>query len=386
MAQSMPAGVQLNWQVQATFPAYKAETPNSDDSSSSDRGSETRTDRKDAPQKRKDSFRIGFQFVNVSHPSEARGKSSKSAIRSHVAREQHSRVQVSASVSSKPTTKRSRARKQTKGAQAGNEVVPEVIVTSLKSSETSLTETSELSKTSTESEEDVIDISDVVVRQEPRRTPSPNARTAMLSRILRGGRHDPFWTYPVPFHSYLEEVVDHYLVNIAVDIPNIDSLTERGLLRKQWFPLCMTEPAVFYAVMLMAASHFAIMNVAMAQSINLMLLKGRAIQAINHALQDPVRSTSDSVIGAVMKMAAYEAIFGDTVAYKAHMSGLQKMILLRGGLPTLGMNGLLERMVLWIDCNASQLLGCDWTFDKRLFPTTVSHPPADLLHFAGISE
>ena len=87
-----------------------------------------------------------------------------------------------------------------------------------------------------------------------------------------------------------------------------------------------------------------------------------------------------------MKMAAYEAIFGEADAYKAHMAGLQRMIVLRGGLPALGVNGLLERMILWIDCNASQLLGCDWTFDKRWFPTTVMHPPTDLLNFAGVSE
>jgi hypothetical protein len=111
-----------------------------------------------------------------------------------------------------------------------------------------------------------------------------------------------------------------------------------------------------YAVLLMAASHFCIMNPSQAALIDLLALKARALSEINNALANPKRAVSDAVIGAVMKMAAYEAVFGDSAVFTAHMKGLQMMLKMRGGLSTLGMNGLLERMVVWIDLNASHLV------------------------------
>ena len=86
-------------------------------------------------------------------------------------------------------------------------------------------------------------------------------------------------------------------------------------------------------------------------------MKQHAITAINRGLQDPTLATSDQLIGAVAKMAAYEAGFaGDEGQYHMHMKGLVKMVELRGGLGSLGLHGLLARMLLWIDLNAAFLL------------------------------
>ena len=63
-----------------------------------------------------------------------------------------------------------------------------------------------------------------------------------------------------------------------------------------------------YAVLLMAASHFAIMNPSKAALIDLLALKARALTEINAAFANPKRAVTDSMIGAVMKMAAYEAV------------------------------------------------------------------------------
>ena len=91
------------------------------------------------------------------------------------------------------------------------------------------------------------------------------------------------------------------------------------------------------------------------------------------------------MIGAVAKMAAYEAIFGDSEVFTAHMRGLQMMLKLRGGLCTLGLNGLLERMLIWIDLNAAHLTGIAVALGGEDFPTTVSFAAPDPYHFAGIS-
>ena len=172
---------------------------------------------------------------------------------------------------------------------------------------------------------------------------------------------------------------------MAVEIPDLDGPTQRGLLRRSWFPLAMTEAATMYAVLLMGASHYSIVNPSKAALVDLLYLKARALSEINAALADPKRATSDAMIGAVVKMAAYEAVFGESHVFAAHMKGLQLILKMRGGLATLGLNGLLERMVVWIDLNAAHLTGLERHFGGEAFPTTFELTQPDPYHFAGIS-
>jgi hypothetical protein len=44
---------------------------------------------------------------------------------------------------------------------------------------------------------------------------------------------------------------------MAVDIPELDLPGNHGLLRTTWFPLVMTELALFSIIILLAASHYA---------------------------------------------------------------------------------------------------------------------------------
>jgi len=201
---------------------------------------------------------------------------------------------------------------------------------------------------------------------------------------LGAARQDPFWSYPVDYEPYLPAIFAHYIENVAVEIPDLDSPNHKGLLRQRWFPLAMEEPSTMYAVLLMAASHYCAVSPQSANLIDLLYLKSRALTEINAALRDPKRATSDAVIGAVMKMAAYEAVFGDSAVFSAHMRGLSLMLKLRGGLGSLGLDGLLERMVVWIDLNASFVCGLSKLYGNEEFPTVVEFEAPDPYHFAGI--
>ena len=81
----------------------------------------------------------------------------------------------------------------------------------------------------------------------------------------------------------------------------------------------MTEAATMYAVLLMAASHYCTVNPSQATVIDLLALKARALSEINASLANHSRSVTDAMIGAVAKMAAYEAVFGDSANFAAHM-------------------------------------------------------------------
>lgn len=138
-------------------------------------------------------------------------------------------------------------------------------------------------------------------------------------------------------------------------MPELDEPEQPGLLRKRWFPLVMSEAATFQVVVLLSASNYASLRYPNRDGPDLLLLKSRAISSINKALKATHSPTNDELIGAVAKMASYEAMFGDMPTYEMHMAGLVRMVQLRGGLEALGLGGLLARICVWIDRNSAFL-------------------------------
>lgn len=161
---------------------------------------------------------------------------------------------------------------------------------------------------------------------------------------------------------------------MAVDIPELDLPGNHGLLRTSWFPLVMTEPALFSVILLLAGSHYVSLQGDLGTTkIDLLGLRYEAVSLINQKLEaQPPNFVHDALIGAIAKMASYEAMFGTVGNYNIHMQGLARAIKLRGGLTSLGLNGLLHRIVLWIDQNAAFLHGSELYF---LLDTTVSGEP-----------
>lgn len=170
---------------------------------------------------------------------------------------------------------------------------------------------------------------------------------------------------------------------MASDVPDLDGPEGTGLLRSRFLPLCMTDRASLHGVVLMAASHYKNQRGAQSHPIDVLQLRGMAFREINKALEDPARATSDQLIAAVAKMAAYEAVFGDREVVHLHMAGLRQMVMLRGGLQALGLDGLLERILLWIDSNAAHITNSQIIFDKATFPSSVKHPRPDPQRFTG---
>lgn len=200
-------------------------------------------------------------------------------------------------------------------------------------------------------------------------------------------RQDPFWTYPVQYEPYLPVIFAHYIENVAVEMKELDIGEQKGLLRRRYFPLAMEAPSTMYATLLMAASHYrAVSPLQATRQIDLLCIKSRALHEINKAMRhpDPCHALSDAVIAAVMKMAAYEAVFGDPAVYKAHMKGLSLMIDKRGGLQNLGLNGFLERLVVWVDLNAAFIHQSNRTFGNEAFPTIAEFDSPHPFHFTGI--
>ncbi|KAL2815138.1 hypothetical protein BJX63DRAFT_430960 [Aspergillus granulosus] len=206
-----------------------------------------------------------------------------------------------------------------------------------------------------------------------------------IPRPLGGLRGDPFRSYPIAWRPSLPRFVDHYLMSMAVDIPELDQPGNRGLLRTDWFPLVMSERALFLVVILLAASNYASVRSAPTDmKVDLLALRCEAVQAVNEALelQHP-GSISDALVGAIAKMASYEAMYGDVDNYAVHMRGLERAVELRGGLLSLGLGGLLRRIVIWIDRNGAFLNGSALYFPGETFAPGQPLPGPNPGHFLG---
>ncbi|KAL9007472.1 MAG: hypothetical protein Q9173_007270 [Seirophora scorigena] len=176
------------------------------------------------------------------------------------------------------------------------------------------------------------------------------------------------------------------LSTMAVDIPELDHPGTKGALRSIWFPMVLAEQAVLNVVVLTATSNYVSVHQTQCSAEVLWQLKENAISSINRGLGHPELATSDQMIGAVAKMAAYEAGFaGDEEQYHVHMKGLTKMVELRGGLQALGLNGLLARMLLWIDLNAAFLLNTQLYFPHTNALPGHTVPQPNPGHFLGES-
>ncbi|KID97378.1 hypothetical protein MAJ_06610, partial [Metarhizium majus ARSEF 297] len=191
------------------------------------------------------------------------------------------------------------------------------------------------------------------------------ARFPPMDTHFGGGRVDPFRSYPGPWQPYIPALADHYIVQMARDIPELDQPGNKGLLRSRWFPLVLSDNAPFQVVMLLAAANYASVNNISTLGCHILRMKHDAITAINNTFKDDKTLASDCLIGAVAKMASFEAMHGDVFSYQTHMEGLVRMLELRGGLDSLGLGGLLRRIVVWIDLNSSFLLNI-----PRYFPGT----------------
>ncbi|KAL4740887.1 hypothetical protein BDV11DRAFT_213783 [Aspergillus similis] len=208
-----------------------------------------------------------------------------------------------------------------------------------------------------------------IVRQiEPTGATQPVYFALPIPRPFGGLRGDPFRSYPVAWRPILPRLVDHYLMSMAVDIPELDQPGNRGLLRTDWFPLVMTEPSLFLVIVLLAASNYASVQTEPTDlKLHLLGLRCEAVQAVNKSLEFHSYFVSDALIGAIAKMASYEAMYGNPENYAVHMQGLRRAVELRGGLDALGLGGLLRRIVVWIDRNGAFLNGSTLYFPGETF-------------------
>ncbi|KAL5327563.1 hypothetical protein ACEPPN_005263 [Leptodophora sp. 'Broadleaf-Isolate-01'] len=177
------------------------------------------------------------------------------------------------------------------------------------------------------------------------------------------GMLEPFNTLPIPGFPRLQLLVHHYntyLVNTLIPVNPKD----------KWFNFALSDPALFRGTMMHAAMHQRLVNGGYDQGEQAQL-KRDTITLVNQRLEDPVLSHSDFTIGAVVCLVLLENQEGNIALSDVHLSGLEKMVALRGGIDNLGLAGVLRRKILWGDLLNATISGREPRFSMT---PTAAHP------------
>lgn len=143
----------------------------------------------------------------------------------------------------------------------------------------------------------------------------------------------------------------------------------------------MRNATTFYAAMAFAGTIYFYRKKKPLEDPTLLDLRQRAILGINDLLSESHHGPNDATIGAVFCMSLLESMYGDAQSYSVHMKGLQRMIQMRGGLTRLGVDGLLERMIVWLDFNHAKVHKTTLFFGESMDVSTRTSPfkhPKDL--------
>ncbi|EXJ91962.1 hypothetical protein A1O3_00512 [Capronia epimyces CBS 606.96] len=219
----------------------------------------------------------------------------------------------------------------------------------------------------------------------PRDLAHQSSDSALLTS-LSGAPMIPASTSPVYHQPFVSVVLHNYLQHLAVAIPEIDGEGRPALLRTRWFPMVINSPVIFQVIVLFSASHYAAQRQDMAFAPTILSLKQCALRGIMQSLSASKGLARDELIAATAKMASYEAIWGEEQAYHCHMRGVEEMLRGRGGLQTLGLDGFLSRLLIFIDTNSAFLLNTHLHLQDSSFPRLEPFILPNLSRFIGEVE
>ncbi|KAL2067982.1 hypothetical protein VTL71DRAFT_16080 [Oculimacula yallundae] len=298
-----------------------------------------------------------YSFITINDPKETKSRSKKRQVRSAVAYYQHHKNDNDESDMS--TRRRGWKRsEQTKSPVLLHHQTSQSTVSSSSSASISTAQT-------TPGEEKPDFVTEWNAAYQPHST-------------FRGTRLDPLDSYPVPWNPVYEPILDFYITYMLIDTPAVSEPGKVFRLRTLWFPLVMTSATTFYAALSLAGSLLYVRRNLALDAPSLLDIRSRAISSINATLSNTEDCKTDQTIGAVLCLCILESFLGHTELFHMHMAGLAKMVRMRGGLDGLGLDGLLRRMIVWIDFNHASIHGTELVFPeskevaKRLSP--FKHP------------
>ncbi|KAK4223923.1 hypothetical protein QBC38DRAFT_35361 [Podospora fimiseda] len=157
--------------------------------------------------------------------------------------------------------------------------------------------------------------------------PDPWHRSSVSSSISGSSTGETSWVDPIIFPQYPEPYPPGLLGNPVPDTGPYLSNNFLSFTTLTGSPV-LSQPS-FYRETTLSARHLAVI-------------------ALQERINNPALSTTDETIAQAVKLASNDLCYGETQYLRVHISTIQQMTQLRGGLLNLGMNGTLAKMVIII--------------------------------------
>ncbi|KAL2063136.1 hypothetical protein VTL71DRAFT_6208 [Oculimacula yallundae] len=153
----------------------------------------------------------------------------------------------------------------------------------------------------------------------------------------------PYFVPPIQWRFYMPAFLNNWMT-----CKKMSSRTENSIHAAQgmWLEKATRNPAMLHAILAMSAAYHHKLSYERLQQVAWYHI-GQAIVEINKALTDTFTAVSDEIFLAVVAVASFENLRGNSHACRTHLSGLQSMVNARGGLHTMSM--LVKHSIHWID-------------------------------------
>jgi hypothetical protein len=126
-------------------------------------------------------------------------------------------------------------------------------------------------------------------------------------------------------------------------------------LGRYWIPACLETPHTFLSTLCLASAHHDVIYGKPIESLETTALRQDIMHMVGENFLNPEKSVQDHNIIAVSQLIISDIILRKRMDLAWHEAGIEKMIVQRGGLAVLGVNGLLASSVSWIHLTSAVL-------------------------------
>ncbi|KAI4662883.1 uncharacterized protein J4E79_004194 [Alternaria viburni] len=209
----------------------------------------------------------------------------------------------------------------------------------------------------------------------------------MLNCGLNDGRIDPSKASPIPGTSDLGALFQLYKSAPKNNAVAIDA-------QHTWKSLILSDAGLLHATLASWALYGILANEYTDLRVCKLKHKNEAIKIVNCRLATSGGYISDEVVATVLTLANLENLLGDYEAAQLHITALERMVKVRGGLFAFGHNDGLLRGIIWMDFHSSVVSRAHPSFPQiSLDPDTPPLPdnlreeaaqtsPTSLLHLS----
>ncbi|KAK8856537.1 C6 zinc finger domain-containing protein [Apiospora arundinis] len=178
---------------------------------------------------------------------------------------------------------------------------------------------------------------------------SPISEQLIISLPTSISSLDPFDSFPktrLP-RQHVQRLIYHFLSKIAFQYYPLDLSAESNPFIVSWWPVALEDPALFHVSLqtaslddeLAAQKGFPISELLMADSLSL----------VRQKVGNPTSAIEDATMDSVVTLAAIEHGKGNFQVSNLHITGIIRMVKMRGGINELKLaSPLTARMVAWV--------------------------------------